>query len=133
MANVAGGASCSAGKNATTTGESPQGSGGDSICLSWAGDLALLSAAAFGFSSLGAVNSHCHNTEALLQACPVPESCGRLCCGCWPPAPGSLSPATHPQARPRPNSLATGWRWLSLGWEGFCQFVIKSQHYSCQH
>lgn len=87
---------------------------------------------AFGSSSLGAANSHCHSTEALLQACPVPESRGRLCSGCWPPAPGSLSPATHPQARPRPNSPATGWRWLLLGREGFCQFVIKSQHCWCQ-
>lgn len=63
----------------------------------------------------------------------MPESRGRLCCGCWAPAPGSLSPATHPRARPRLNSLATGWRWLSLGREGFCQLLVKSQHYSCQH
>lgn len=82
------------------------------------GDLASLSAVLLG-PPAWELQTHCHSTETLLQACPVPESRGRLCCGCWTPAPGSLSPATHPQARPRPNLLATGWRWLSLGREGF--------------
>lgn len=50
MTNVAVGASCSAGtwQNAPTTGGSPQGAAGGSICLSRAGDLAPLSTVPLG-------------------------------------------------------------------------------------